>query len=365
MQAQPYTREALDLGTAARMLQYVDAHDRDTWVQVGKALAAEFGDLGAELFRDWSARAENFEERACRDTWRSCVRKPGRYTAGTLVALALRGGFKFESVRAPVTPEERAREAALRERVRQAREREAEQREVDAVSAQARARHQWRQASREGASVYAERKGITQPESCRFAANGALLVPMVRPDLPPEHALRGLQSISPDGTKRFTKGMDKVGTCCRLGAVAQVGAPFLLCEGWATGGSIRAALRHLGRPLPVIVCFDAGNLREVSRLLGRMHPSSPQVLCADDDWQTTDKDGRPLNPGRVAAGEALAALLDAGVPAVRCHPVWRGVRQEGWTDFNDLHLSLGVAEVAQQIELALEVLQQLRAARRV
>ena len=365
MQAQPYTREALDLGTAARMLQYVDAHDRDTWVQVGKALAAEFGDLGAELFRDWSARAENFEERACRDTWRSCVRKPGRYTAGTLVALALRGGFKFESVRAPVTPEERAREAALRERVRLAREREAEQREVDAVSAQARARHQWRQASREGASVYAERKGITQPESCRFSSNGALLVPMVRPDLPPEQALRGLQSIGPDGSKRFTKGMDKLGTCCRLGAVAEVGAPFLLCEGWATGGSIRAALRHLGRPLPVMVCFDAGNLREVSRLLGRRHPSRPQVLCADGGWQTTDKDGRPLNPGRLAAAEALHELLDAGVPAVRCHPVWRGVRQEGWTDFNDLHLSLGVAEVAQQIGLALEVLQQLRAARRV
>jgi putative DNA primase/helicase len=365
MQAQPYTREPLDMGTAARMLQYVDAHDRDTWVQVGKALAAEFGDQGAELFRDWSARAENFEERACRDTWRSCVRKPGRYTAGTLVALALRGGFKFESVRAPVTPEVRAAEQALRERVRQVREREAQQREVDAVSAQARARHQWRQASREGASVYAERKGIKQPEGCKFAANGALLVPMLRPDLPPEHALRGLQSISPDGTKRFTKGMDKQGTCCRLGPVAEAGAPFLLCEGWATGGSIRAALRHLGRPLPVIVCFDAGNLREVSGLLGRMHPASPQVLCADDDWQTTDKDGRPLNPGRVAAAEALRELLDAGVPAVRCHPVWRGVRQDGWTDFNDLHLSLGVAEVAQQLGLALEVLQQLRDARRV
>jgi putative DNA primase/helicase len=356
---QVQSREPLDLGTAARMLQYVDAHDRDTWVQVGKALAAEFGDQGAEVFRDWSARAENFEERACRDTWRSCVRKPGRYTAGTLVALAMRGGFKFESVRAPVTPEVRAAEQALRERVRQAREREAAQREVDVVSAQARARQQWRKASREGASVYAEGKGITQPEGCKFAADGALLVPMLRPDLPPEQHLRGLQSISPDGTKRFTKGMDKRGTCCRLGPVAEVGAPFLLCEGWATGGSIRAALRQLGRPLPVIVAFDAGNLREVSALLGRMHPNSPQVLCADDDWQTVDAQGRPLNPGRVAASAARDAFLDAGGLAVSATPVFRRGRELAFTDFNDLHLAEGIAAVSEQIALALQVLSKM------
>lgn len=358
-------REPLTLALAADMLRHVDSHDRETWVQVGKALAAEFGDQAGELFRSWSERAENFQERACRDTWRSCVRKPGRYTAGTLVALAMRGGFKFEKTRAPRPAEALAQEAALRERVQQARAREAAQREVGVVDAQARARQQWRQASRTGASVYAERKGITQPESCRFAASGALLIPMVRPDLPPEQALRGLQSIAADGSKRFTKGMDKAGSCCRLGSAHEVGAPLLLCEGWATGGSIRAALRALGRQLPVFVCFDAGNLREVSALLAGLYPSSPQVLCADDDWQTLDKQGRPLNPGRVAASEAREALLQAGVPAISTHPVWRGVREAGWTDFNDLHLSRGVAEVAEQIGLALQVLQELRAARRV
>lgn len=347
------------MSTAARMLQYVDAHDRDTWVQVGKALAAEFGDSGAELFRDWSARAENFEERACRDTWRSCLRNVGGYTAGTLVGLAIRGGFKFQRRTGPVPPEVLARYAQMRAEAEARRQREAQQREVDVVSAQARARQQWRKASREGASVYAEGKGITQPEGCKFAADGALLVPMLRPDLPPEQALRGLQSISPDGTKRFTKGMDKRGTCCRLGPVAEVGAPFLLCEGWATGGSIRAALRHLGRPLPVIVAFDAGNLREVSALLGRMHPNSPQVLCADDDWQTVDAQGRPLNPGRVAASAARDAFLDAGGLAVSATPVFRRGRELAFTDFNDLHLAEGIAAVSEQIALALQVLSKM------
>ena len=133
-------RAPLDLRTAEQMLQYVDSHDRETWVQVGKALAAEFGDMGADVFRSWSERAENFQERALRDTWRSCLRKPGRYTAGTLVALALRGGFRFEATRQPVSPEVLEREAAQRERVRQQRAAEAAQREVDVVSAQARAR---------------------------------------------------------------------------------------------------------------------------------------------------------------------------------------------------------------------------------
>lgn len=358
-------REPLDLETARAMLHHISSDDRETWVQVGKSLAAEFGPAAEGIYLEWSEQAKSFKLSSFKNTWQSCLRNVGGYTAGTLVGLALRGGFEFKRRNGPVPPEVLARHAQMRAEAEARRAAEAAEREVAVVSAQARARQQWRAASREGASVYAERKGITQPESCRFAANGALLVPMVRPDLAPEHALRGLQSISPDGTKRFTKGMDKVGTCCRLGALHEVGAPLLLCEGWATGGSIRAALRHLGRPLPVIVCFDAGNLREVSHLMAHLHPSSPQVLCADDDWQTTDKDGRPLNPGRVAAAEQLAELLDAGVPAVRSHPFWRGVRDHGWTDFNDLHLSRGVPEVAQQIGLALDVLQQLRAERRV
>ncbi len=365
MQVTGHNREPLDLDTARQMLHHISSDDRDTWVQVGTALAAEFGDAAHGIYLEWSERSESFKASSFKSTWSSCLRNVGGYTAGTLVGLALRGGFEFKRRNGPVPPEVLARHAQMRAEAEARRQAEAKQREVDVVSAQARARQQWRAASREGASVYAERKGIKQPESCRFAANGALLVPMVRPDLPPDQALRGVQSILPDGTKRFTKGMDKVGTCCRLGIWHEVGSPLLLCEGWATGGSIRAALRQMGRPLPVIVCFDAGNLREVSHLMAQLHPSSPQVLCADDDWQTTDKQGRPLNPGRTAAAELLQELLDAGVSAVRCHPVWRGVREAGWTDFNDLHLSRGVPEVAQQIGLALDVLEQLRADRRV
>lgn len=355
-------RQPLDMQTAAQMLRHIDAHDRDVWVQVGKALAAEFGDAAADLYRDWSEGAANFNEKSCRDTWRSCMRKPGAYTAGTLVALALRGGFKFEAARQPLTAQQRAEQAAARERARQRQQHEARLREQDAVAAQERARRQWRAASRSGASVYAERKGIREPEGCRFATNGALLVPMVRLDVPASEALRGLQAIRPDGSKLFTPGMDLPGACCRLGLL-EVGAPLLICEGWATGGSLRMALRRVGRHLPVFVAFNAHNLREVSALLMRMHPSCPQLLCGDDDWQTLDQAGRPLNPGRVAASAARDAVLEGGGRAISAHPVWRGVREPGWTDFNDLHMSRGLDEVAAQLTLALAVMEQLLGAR--
>lgn len=347
--------EPLDLRTVQQMLRHIDAHDRETWVQVGKALAAEFGEDAAGVYYEWSASAENFTERGYAATWRSCKRKPGGYTAGTLVALALKGGFEFEAKREPLTAEQLAQQAALREQVRQRQAQQAHERECAAVSAQERARREWRAASRNGASVYAERKGIREPEACRYAANGALLIPMVRPDLPPHEALRGLQSIRPDGSKLFTPGMDLPGSCCRLGLL-EVGAPLFICEGWATGGSIRMALRSVAKHLPVFVAFNAHNLREVSALLSQLHPSCPQVLCADDDWLTQDREGRPLNPGRIAASAARDAVLELGGSAVSCHPVWRGARDKGWTDFNDLHLSSGLPEVAQQLSLALGVL---------
>ena len=354
-------RAPVDPDLARRMLACVDPHDREVWVQVGKALAAEFGSGGEWVYREWSERAENFTERGFRDTWRSCLRKPGRYTAGTLVALAQRGGFRFE--RPSLSPEQRQRLEALRTQAAARRVAQERAREVEQVSAQRRAHQQWREASRQGVSLYAERKGISAPESVRYAADGGLLIPMVRPDLPVDQALRGLQRIGPDGAKRFTAGMDKPGTCCRLGLL-EVGQPLLLCEGWATGMSLRMALASLGRALPVFVAFDAGNLGEVSRLLAGLHRNSVQLICADDDWQTRDSAGLPINPGRRAAYQARDAVLAQGGRALAVTPVWRGQREPGWTDFNDLHASRGLSAVASQLSLALDAAARLWRPRR-
>jgi phage/plasmid primase-like uncharacterized protein len=66
----------------------------------------------------------------------------------------------------------------------------------------------------------------------------------------------GVQRIAPDGSKRFNAGMAKEGAACRLGAAFEDGDAILVCEGYATGLSIRAAVERM---LPVFVAFDAGN----------------------------------------------------------------------------------------------------------
>lgn len=151
--------------------------------------------------------------------------------------------------------DERRQLQALRDAARQ---RERAERERAAAWAAMSASELWRRGSAAGASPYLQRKGV-QGESCRYLWDGTLLVPLLRYDLPREQALRAVQTIRPDGTKRFTKGFQKPGCCVRLGLVA-LGEPLLVCEGYATGLSLRAAL---GQRYPVFGALDAGNLRPV------------------------------------------------------------------------------------------------------
>jgi putative DNA primase/helicase len=246
---------------------------------------------------------------------------------------------------------QRRREFELRRADDQAR------REVAHAEAEQTALRQWREALREGRSPYAERKGIERPESCRFTPGGWLLVPAIRYDLPREQSLKGLQAIRPDGAKRFTGGMAKAGAACRLG-LAEVGEPVLLCEGWATGMTLRMAT---DRKVACYVAFDAGNLPQVAQTVHAAHPCSPLVLCADDDWRTLDKDGRPLNPGRVHAAAAREVVQTAGGVALLAMPVFKaGPRAEASTDFNDLHAAEGLGEVRAQMAVALQVAREVR-----
>lgn len=358
MPSASFERDPIDLAQAEDMLRHVDAHDRETWVQVAKALAGEFGPAAEGVFLNWSASAENYSVKPALSTWRSALRKPGKYSAGTLVRFAIDGGYRFERTQ----PADRAaaleRTRALREQARQRAVIAERQRVEDALAAEDRALRQWRAAAREGQSLYVDRKGIERPESCRYSADGALLVPMLRYDLPREQSLKGLQTIHPDGGKKYTARMDKMGTACRLG-LAEAGAPVLVTEGWATGMSIRMAV---DRRLVVYVAFDAGNLAAVVAQLPALHPRSPILICADDDWQTRDREGRPLNPGRVAAAVAAQALVDGGVRAAFVHPVFgRLVRREAkHTDYNDLQSLDGLDAVRVQIGRAVRLLEQDR-----
>lgn len=263
----------------------------------------------------------------------------------------------------PLSPEEKAKAAADREAIRAAA---AAERQAEIANAMAEAIDVWRQGVAEGASEYLARKGVAG-EACRFLKSqlilrwpgrdpgdedtvvrlpgGTLMLPLVRYDLPRHEALRGLQFIRPDGKKIYLRGFDKPGCALRLGDVDGDTGLLLVCEGYATGLTLRMATA--GRALPVYVAFDAGNLAHVVPLLGRLYPTKRILICADDDYLTADRDSGALtNPGRTAARNV--ARLVAG-----CDHLWphfrAATRERGDTDFNDLHVREGLGAVTAQL----------------
>ena len=153
--------------------------------------------------------------------------------------------------------------------------------------------------------TYLERKGVVN-YGLRF--NGCdVFVPMRRGG-----EIVGLQSIAPDGTKRFTSGCSKRGSSHRINGTG--GA--VLCEGYATGASI-----HMATGRPVVVAFDCGNLKAVSE------------WHQDIAYVAADNDLTPGNPGLTAAEEVA-----------RYQSCYLTVPPDGM-DFNDLHQREGLDAV--------------------
>lgn len=217
----------------------------------------------------------------------------------------------------------------------------------------------WRHAAKTGTSEYLVRKGVVG-EACRYLPDGSIVVPLLRYDLPREHALRGVQRIFPgprfhSGTgdplpqKTFTKGFDKPGCAVRLGEVVP-GRVVLVCEGYATGLTLRMATTQ---ELPVYVALDAGNLVHVVALVRALHDKCRILICADDDFRTRNRAGELTNVGRLTALKVAKA-----VPG--CDLLWpvftTSLRGPKDTDFNDLHKLQGLEAVTRQLASVLRAL---------
>jgi len=266
-----------------------------------------------------------------------------RTAAGGLVVLGAFGDWRGDQ-RHRVRVDWRAMSEAEREAMLQQRraveEAERARRAQLAAMAQMQAAELWARAAREGCSEYLRRKGV-QGEACRYLPDGSIVVPLLRYDQPRDSALKALQRIWPDGSKRFTKGFSKPGTCLRIGHLV-VGEPLLVCEGYATGLTLRMAVQ---RRLPVVVALDAGNLEPVVALLRALHPDTRLLVCADDDWQTAG------NPGRDKGLKAARAVDGCDV----VYPIFaQGQRALKDTDFNDLHMRQGLGAVWRQVRTALQ-----------
>jgi putative DNA primase/helicase len=119
--------------------------------------------------------------------------------------------------------------------------------------------------------------------------------------------------------KKMLVGGKTKGGVFRLGA----GNSPVLCEGFATGLSIRKALDMMGmKHRPVLVCFSAGNLVEVSKHF----QGSNAIVCADNDVSLTGQ----------KAAEASGLL-------------WITPEEVG-LDFNDLHQTAGIVAVVKVLK---------------
>ena len=162
---------------------------------------------------------------------------------------------------------------------------------------------------------YLVRKGF--PQECGLVdTDGRLVVPMRKATRYEE--IVSVQHIAEDGTKRFLAGGAAKDAVHHIGR----GPLDILVEGYATGLSVRAAIRAMYQQARVVVCFSAGNLASVARLYKRAR------VIADHD----------------ASGAGEAAARKAGLP-------WAMPSDVGM-DANDLMLRDGIGAVCDLLGLA-------------
>jgi phage/plasmid primase-like uncharacterized protein len=342
----------LPVETIELALSYIDCNcDRDTWARVGMAVKNELGDAGFDIWDAWSRRADNYDQRDARDTWRS-VKAHGGVTIATVIHMAREAGYQTEPNPRTIDP---AEADARRERREADAQREAEERERAQARAAQTAAQIWEHAEAiDGHQhAYLQRKGITAPGAVRIGTywrwhaeaggeidvHNALIIPIRTPD----KLLASVQAIFPDDKNPLGRDRDylpggrKQGCYFNIGMpTGEVGELVMIGEGYATCASAHQATEAMA-----VVAFDGGNLLPVAQAIRAKIPHATIVILADDDrWGKTNAGIKAAKAAATAVGGFVAVpafASDEGQP----------------TDFNDLHLREGLAVVQDQIKAAM------------
>ncbi len=230
-----------------------------------------------------------------------------------------------------LTPEERV---AMQERVKQMEE-ERKHKEAEKLIKQTEVAKECENIFRKAKKAdvdhpYLVRKGI-EPH-CAKQIGDNLAIWMIA-----DKKIQGIQTIAPDGTKIFPTGGRKKGCYCPLVKKGEDMGTIIICEGFATGASIRECM-----DLPVMVAFDAGNLKDVAVSISKDYPEATVIIAADNDADTIIK-GKQVNIGIEKAQQAAAKIGGAKV----IYPPING-------DFNDMVKEQGEDAVRTYIKELLE-----------
>lgn len=215
----------------------------------------------------------------------------------------------------------------------------------------------WGEATDRGSHPYLTRKNLASLHGARIwihpEGHPVLLVPMK--DL--QGKLWNVQRIFSkkfEGTnadKFILKGGKKQGLFHLLGEISEASTVYF-CEGWATGASVHEAM---GRA-PTVVCFDAGNISAVALVLREAFPNARFVFAADNDQWTRRANGTVWNPGRE---KALAAATATKGSVILPRFTDALLSSHKPTDFNDLHVLVGLKEVEEQLSNPAKVIQEV------
>jgi putative DNA primase/helicase len=161
---------------------------------------------------------------------------------------------------------------------------------------------------------YLAKKGFPDEESMVWnteKGDKLLVIPMRKGG-----ELVGCQLINEQGEKKFLYGQQTKGASFRIGAKGIA----ILCEGLATGLSVRSVMQANKLDCAIYICFSASNVQEVSRhILGGF-------IIADND------------PNGV--GESTAQKTSK--------PYW--ISDTVGEDFNDYHIRVGTFRASQSIK---------------
>jgi putative DNA primase/helicase len=113
--------------------------------------------------------------------------------------------------------------------------------------------------------AYLKNKGFDEKG---WVWNGLLVVPMRI-----NGSLVGCQLIAEDGGKKFLSGQITKGASLMIDNKGR----DILCEGFATGLSVRRALKHLRVRYRIHICFSAGNMLEIAKTV-----TDPLVIADND-----------------------------------------------------------------------------------
>ena len=188
---------------------------------------------------------------------------------------------------------------------------------------------------------YLKKKGVQTFSVKIRKKTGEIVIPLFGSD----GNVWTLQKINKKGGKYLFAGGRKKGSYFPIGNAKDDLSTILVCEGFATGVSIRQATG-----LPVIVAVDSGNLTPALVALKSKYPASKFIICADNDAFTKNPKGEPWNVGREAAKKAAQAIGGAYV----VYPDFENLdkatyEKEKPTDFNDLHAIAGLDAVKEKI----------------